>query len=393
MRKTAKKCAVLVMVAVLLFALVAVCLVGCNKDKSNFTDMIGRKLTINPGTYQRVACIGAGALRMYSYIGDLSLLVAVEDIDNTTREGRPVMFDQAARPYQLANKELFDSIEQSCGIGGPQHQTVADYDEILLECDADIIISELEDVAAADAIQQKVGVPVVTVKYGANGVFDQNVKDSFTMLGKIFGKEQRAAELNAFIDAQTKLISDRTANVAEADKKSVYICGLGNWGTTNHLMTAQNYAPFNVAHIKNAVSGLVKDGIQEIELEALEALGGSIDIMVVDSAAVKNVKPMATKLNSAHIAALENIKAWQDGEVYLEMPYNAYYTNLEIALVNTWWLAKVAYPELFEDIDMTDKTNEVTRAFLGKDLAAEIFACRASFGGYRQIENPSEFFA
>ncbi|MBQ6541933.1 MAG: hypothetical protein IJL73_05570, partial [Lachnospiraceae bacterium] len=38
------------------------------------TDMIGRELTVIPGSYKRVVCIGAGALRMYSYVGDAALL-------------------------------------------------------------------------------------------------------------------------------------------------------------------------------------------------------------------------------------------------------------------------------------------------------------------------------
>ena len=32
------------------------------------TDLIGREITVKPGSYQRVVCIGAGALRLYSYI-------------------------------------------------------------------------------------------------------------------------------------------------------------------------------------------------------------------------------------------------------------------------------------------------------------------------------------
>ena len=42
------------------------------------TDMIGREVTIVPGSYKRVVCIGAGALRMYSYIGDAQLLAGVD---------------------------------------------------------------------------------------------------------------------------------------------------------------------------------------------------------------------------------------------------------------------------------------------------------------------------
>ena len=387
--KIIRKTIVYVIIAVISIMACAVGFAACNKKEVQgeitITDMIGRQIQITPGSYKRVVCIGAGALRMYSYIGDLSLLVAIEDIDNTTRQGRPAMFDGAARPYQLANKELFDSIQLSCGIGGPQHQQVSDYDENLILCDADIIISELEDVAKAEAIEQKVGVPVVTVKYG-NGVFDENVKNSFIMLGKVFGKEEKAAALNAFIAEQTAMISERTANVAEADKKSVYICGLGQWGRTNHLFTAQNYAPFNVAHVKNVVTDLAQNGIQQIEAEKFENLAPHIDIFIFDGAATDNIRTAYAN------DAFANVKAFADGEVYIEMAYNAYYTNLEIALINTWWIAKVAYPELFEDINMTDKTNEVTRAFLGKDLATEIFACPLSAGGYQKIDIAT-FFA
>ena len=38
------------------------------------TDMIGREVTVTPGGYKRVVCIGAGALRMYSYVCDTGLL-------------------------------------------------------------------------------------------------------------------------------------------------------------------------------------------------------------------------------------------------------------------------------------------------------------------------------
>ena len=87
----------------------------------------------------------------------------------------------------------------------------------------------------------------------------------------------------------------------------------------------------------------------------------------------------------------DSCKAWQDGEVYLEMAYNAYYTNFEIALMNSWFVGKTVYPELFEDIDLVEKTNEVTQAFFGKDLADEIFACPSSFGGYQKIDTKTFF--
>lgn len=348
------------------------------------TDMIGREVTVTPGSYQKVVCIGAGALRMYSYIADVNLLCGVEDIDNTTLEERPKMFDAVARPYVLAYGDVFSTLP-SCGVGGPMAQTAEA--EKILSCAPDIVISEYEDVEKEDALQEQLGVPVITLKAGPKGVFDDAFAGSMKLLGTIFGEEEKADALVSFVERETAEIKARTSNIADADKPGVYICGLGNWGTTNHLMTAQNYISFNIAGVKNVVSGMATDGIQPIEEEAFVALGDDMDIIIMDAAAVKNIAPLYQEDSTM----FDTCKAWTNGEVYLEMAYNAYYTNYEIALINTWFVAKTVYPELFADIDLTAKTNEVTKAFLGQELAEQIFACPSSFGGYQKIDTAAFF--
>lgn len=348
------------------------------------TDMIGREVKVTPESYSKVVCIGAGALRMYTYVGDVALLSGVEDIDNTSLQDRPKMFDSVSRPYVIAYGDTFSKLP-SCGVGGPNAQTAEA--EKILSCNPDIVISEYEDVEKENALQEQLGVPVITLKSGVNGVFDDSFKGSMELLGKIFGTESKAEKLVTYIDEQKKEISSRTADIKEADKPTVYICGLGNWGTTNHLMTAQNYISFNIANVKNAVSGLAKDGIQAIEEEKFVSLGDSIDIMIMDAAAVKNIKP----LYQNNQTMFDTCKAWQNGEVYLEMAYNAYYTNYEIALINTWFIAKMVYPDSFSDIDITEKTNEVTQMFLGQKMADKIYEAPASFGGYQKIDTAAFF--
>ena len=353
-------------------------------EETIITDMIGREVAVVPGSYQRVVCIGAGALRMYSYIGDVSLLCGVEDIDNTTLKERPMMFDSVARPYVLAYGDVFATLD-SCGVGGPNAQAAEA--EKILSCNPDIVISEYEDVEKEDALQEQLGVPVITLKAGPNGVFDDAFDGSMRLLGTLFGNEEKAEALVSYIDAEAAEISERTAAVAEEDKPGVYICGLGNWGTTNHLMTAQNYISFNIAGVRNVVNDLEKNGIQAIEEEKFVSLGEDMDVMIMDTAAVKNIIP----LYQEDPTMFDTCKAWQNGEVYLQMAYNAYYTNYETALINTWLVAKSVYPELFEDVDMAAKTDEVTEVFLGKALAEEIFACPSSFGGYQKIDTVSFF--
>ena len=355
-----------------------------NEETVTVTDMIGRKVTVSPGKYKKVVCIGAGALRMYSYVGDVSLLAGVEDIDNTTLNDRPKMFDSVARPYVLAFGDTFNTLP-SCGVGGPMAQAAEA--EKILACEPDIVISEFEDVDKSNTLQEQLGVPVITLSAGANGVFDEKFSGSMELLGKVFAQEERAAKLVKFVSDERAAIEAKVANIPEADKPNVYICGLGNWGTTNHLMTAENYISFQVAGVKNVVKDLGIQGIGPIEKEKFVELGSEMDIMIMDAAAVTNIMPLYAEDSTLFDAC----KAWQNGEVYLEMAYNAYYTNYEIALINTWFIAKTVYPDAFADLDLTAKTNEVTKMFLNAELADEIFACPSSFGGYQKIDTATFF--
>ena len=385
------KCKKLFVAILAVAMLVSLCACGVQEkpnpnggESVTVTDMVGRQVAVTPGSYKRVVCIGAGALRMYSYIGDVTLLAGVEDIDNTTLAERPKMFDSVARPYVLAFGETFNKLP-SCGVGGPMAQAAEA--EKILACNPDIVISEFEDTEKSNALQEQLGVPVITLGAGSKGVFDEKFTGSMELLGKIFAQEEKAAKLNKFVAEEKAAIEAKVADIPEADKPSVYICGLGNWGTTDHLMTAESYISFEIAGVKNVVNGLGIQGIGPIEEEKFVELGEKMDIIIMDAAAVKNIKPLYAEDKTM----FDTCKAWKNGEVYLQMAYNAYYTNYEIALINTWFIAKTVYPEVFADVDLTAKTNEVTKMFLGAELAEEIFACPSSFGGYGKIDT-STFF-
>ena len=183
-------------ISVLLILCMMFVIVSCTKPEKTpdtkellVDDMVGREIKIIPGSYERVVCIGAGALRLYSYVGDVSLLCGVEDIDNTTLSERPKMFDSVARPYVLAFSETFNKLP-SCGVGGPNAQSAEA--EKILSCRPDIVISEYEDADKANALQNQLGVPVITMKIGSNGVFSEEFQQSIYLLGKIFDREDQA---------------------------------------------------------------------------------------------------------------------------------------------------------------------------------------------------------
>jgi iron complex transport system substrate-binding protein len=225
-------------------------------------------------------------------------------------------------------------------------------------------------------------IPVVTLEGGKDGVFDEKFAKSIALLGKIFDRDARATELIDFINSEKAEIEEIVKDVNPETAPSVYICGLGNWGTANHLTSSSGYAPFKIANINNVTDSMSFNGNVTLEEEIFVSQGKFTDVIILDAAAVKNLKPLLAD----DPTLFDSYKAWQNGEVYLEMAYNAYYTNYEIALINTWFVAKCVYPDLFGDLDMTEKTNEITEKFLGKALAEEIFACPSSFGGYQKID-------
>lgn len=352
---------------------------SADPDTVTVTDLLGREIQLVPRSFKRVVCIGAGALRMYSYVGDMGLICGVEDIDNTALENRPAMFDGSPRPYVMAYGDRLSDLP-SCGKGGPMAQTAEA--EKLLSCNPDIIISELEDAEKSDALQKQVGVPVITLRAGADGVFDKAFTESLSLLGLIFGREARASALVEYIQTEQAAIENAVKGIPEEDKPSVYLCGLGNWGTASHLTTSASYAPLRVAGVKNAVGDIGVTGATTLEEETFVALGDKVDLIILDAAAVKNLAPALKEDGKL----FSSFSAWEKGEVYLTLAYNAYYTNFEIALINTWYIAKTVYPDLFADLDIKAKADEITEKFVGTPLADEMYALPQSYGGYQQVD-------
>jgi len=346
------------------------------------TDGIGRSVTMDPSEIKKVVCVGAGALRVYSYVGDMNLLSGVEDIDNPEKSNR---FLTAARPYYMANADLLRALP-SCGQGGPQHQEPEKIP--LLNCEPDLIVSEYENAEVAAQMEADIGAKVFTVKIGSKACFDDVFLNCITSLGKLLGRESKAKAITDYVDDAKADLHNRTKDIAEQDKPSVYLAGLSNWGQGGLYHTSANYPAFEAANIKNIVSeqDLIPN-TKTIRNTTFESMAPNIDKMILDSFSLKNLKDAYNEDN--HL--FDNVKAVQDGEVYLQLGYNVYYTNLEIALVDAYYDASVVYPEAFTDINIEAKCNEVTTLFNGKALYDEIKAMPDSRGGFQKITNLAEF--
>lgn len=345
---------------------------GSNSDAITVTDLLEREVTIDRNSIENVVCIGAGALRLYTYVGDLDMLSGVEQVEQG--------FLISIRPYQMVNEDLFQSLPL-CGYGGPTGSPDA---EAILECNPDIVFSlYTSDVSAMDTLQQNIGVPVVTLSYGNEEAFDENIKTSISLLGEILNREEKSQELVNYIETMEEDLNGRTKDISDEDKPSIYLGCQSNYGTHGFESSTADYSLFNASNIKNVLDVNGYEGYQSsIDLESI--LEMDPDKIILDAGGLDIFKSQYSDSTKAEV--YNNLTAVKNGEVYLQMPYNAYYTNLEIAYCDAYFDAMVSFPDEFSDITIEDKSNEITEKFLGEEFYSEI--ADSMYGGYQKLNIP-----
>ena len=345
-------------------------------DKRIYT--INDLATINVGaySYSRVVCLGAGALRYYSYVGDLNKLIAVEGIDSATTFG----VGQAVRPYYDANKTVFGALP-TAGLGGPvmNGQLITDAQlETLVNLEPDIIISFLS-AESNQKIVDTLELPVVALSQGQDGVFDEVTMSSLYLLGKIFHKTSEVEHIANYVkDFKADLDTLTVSSI------SYYAGCIGNWGKTNLYGSYKNFPVFDYAKVTNVVdsfSDLVSH--KQVSIDKEKLVDANPSKIFIDSAG------LGTFLADykANKSSYEGISAIENGEVYTLLPYNAYYTNLEIQLTSTLYVASIAHPNdpLFENMDLEAKYDEVFEVFNKKAMYQEYKVRADAYGAYNKI--------
>jgi iron complex transport system substrate-binding protein len=286
------------------------------------------------------------------------------------------------RPYLLANPDLAKL--PVIGQGGPNN---APDPEKILTVAPDVILSTYAtDASAADELQAKTGMPVVVISYGTIGfgttaIFGDWVQDSLRLIGDITGQTEKAQAAIDFIQKARQDLEDRTKDIPDADKPSVYVGGLGARGTHGIESTQGKYALLDVIHAKNVVDETGESGSIMIDKEKL--LAWDPDYIFIDQGGFAAVVEDYQK----NPVFYESLAAVQNGNVYAQLPYNYYNTNLGTAIADAYYLGKVLYPAAFADIDPAQKADEIYQALLGQPVYAQM---AESFGGFKPLNLSEE---
>lgn len=334
-------------------------------EQVTVTDLLGREVMI-PVPVQRVVAIGPGALRLYVYAGNLDAVVGVEQMETG---------DVSGKPYMLANPDLAKL--PIIGLGGPNN---APDPEKILTVKPDVIFSTYAtDVAAADELQAKTGIPVVALSYGHTGfgatnLFGQGVPDSLSLIGQVIGDSAKAQAAVGVLQQALKDLDKRTADIPDANKPSVYVGGLGAKGTHGIESTQGDYSLLNAIHAKNVVDETGKTGSLMVDKEKL--LAWDPDFIFIDRGGFATVVEDYRK----NPAFYESLSAVQNGQIYAQLPYNYYNTNIDTAIADAYYLGKILYPAAFADVDPAQKADEIYTALVGKPVFAQLAAALGGFG-------------
>lgn len=354
--------------AVLLAAAISIlCLGGCGAGQTEsaqqdppatsqtvtVTDMLGRSVEV-PAEAQRLIGIGSSSLRLISYLNAADKVVGVEQSE---------LKDNVTCSYRHVNHETFKNLPV-IGDGGSKGTTPNE--EAIMQAAPDVVFASI-DKDAADALQERTGVPVVCLTL-SNVVFDQAFYDNVNLVGGIVGKQERAADIVRYMEDTRADLEKRTANLPADQVKTAYSAGISFRGGHGFAGTEANFPPFQATNVKNVADVNGASGAFDIDLEAISS--AQPDYVFVESGNLPLVKE-DYEANPSYFSAL---KAVQDGKVSTLIAYRFYATNIELALANCYQVGATVYPAQFADIDPTQKLDEITEFFLGARLSSDLAA-------------------
>ena len=327
---------------------------GCStagSDAGNtrtIADSLNRKVEV-PEKVESIVCVGVGALRYTCYMGAADFVVGVEDY-----EAKAGM----TRLYQYVNFDKFKDLPVIGTNGEP-------YTEEIINLAPQVIVMSAYASVDADDLQEKTGTPVVVIP-GSDTTMDESAFETIRILGELYDMENRSTELTAYLKGIQTDLDNRTKNIPDAEKPSVYVGGVSFKGHHGFEGTEAGYVPFALIHAKNLADTTGQTGAFNIDLE--QVLSWDPDVIFVDFNGMNLINEDYAKNPDYY----NELTAVQEGKVYSQISFRSSASNLETALADAYYAACVIYPEQFGDIDPVEKAGEIFEMLLGTNPYADL---------------------
>ncbi|TAJ44016.1 iron ABC transporter substrate-binding protein [Methanofollis fontis] len=331
------------------------------------TDAMGRSVEV-PAEIDSVVCSGSGCLRYLTYLGAEDLIVGVDDIEHRVEP-------MDARPYFMANPQFRDYplIGEYRGLDDP---------EKILALQPDVIFKTYPEMGYNPVeLQEKTGIPVVTLNYGDIGLHRDDFYTSLRTMGAVLGRDERADEVIAFFDAAIADLDNRTSDAADGTT-AVYVGGIAYKGAHGLQSTEAAYPPFlfinteNVAYdASKGVDGQITGATPVAKEKILE---WDPDVVFIDLATLQLTDGSNAIDELKNDPAYAGLSVRESGEVYGVLPYSWYSQNQGSILADAYFIGKTLYPDRFSDVDPAVKADEIYSFLVEEPVFSEM---NSEFGG------------
>lgn len=319
-----------------------------NSGANNITDMLNRSVQVPSSTGSVVATSPPMTTVIYMIAPDKLNAVNFQWSDDELKYV----------PSQYANFPV---------VGGWYGAQDGSYEEFIAS-EPDLIIESVDegngDLATVQERQEKFGsIPVIAVKDTTN---IEKMGESIFFMGEIVGAEDSANALNDFNNKYLDKVHQKSSQLSDSDKKTVYYAEGDDGLKTNPSSSSHGQLIYLVGGINVADSLSQGNTSSSIQVSIEQVITWNPDVIITTDP--EFYSKVYNDSNWAQINAVKNHNVYlspQSPFKWFDRPVGA---NMIIGLP---WTAKVIYPEQYQDIDMVEVTKEFYSDFYHIDLSKD----------------------
>jgi iron complex transport system substrate-binding protein len=303
-------------------------------------DSLARRVTV-PGTVDRIISLEPEVTRIIVALGAGEKLVGIDFFLRYHDHLFPLVFPQGDRLPVVSNQ------------GQDLH-----YEEAL-RLRPDVIFTSPSESRAAEAIEKKMRAPVAAL--ASMGRFDGLLAEIET-LGRIVGREDRAAGLVSYLKARLEEAGRPFAAAGSAAGPSVY---LSFWGSL--VRTPVSYEPVEAAGGRNVASGALPDhlGTAALTISLEKLLVWDPDVILIQGNYLPSERQVTVEgvLRDPRLASLRAVRT---GRVHYTFGF-WYWWDPALVLVETLHLARLFYPAGAPSGDLVRTGDEIFKEIYGTE--------------------------
>jgi iron complex transport system substrate-binding protein len=311
---------------------------GQDRGPLTFVDSLGRTVVI-PGKVERIISLEPEVTRIIVALGEGKRLVGIDFFLRHHDRLFPLVFPPSERLPVVSNQGQDLNYEEA------------------IRLRPDLIFSSPSEFRMTEAIERKMSVPVAAL--ASMGKFRDLVTEIET-LGRILGRERRAAELATYFTARMESVRRAAAASGAADGPTVY---LSFWGSL--VRTPVSYEPVDAAGGSNPASRLLPSylGTAGATVSIEQILRWDPEVILVQG----NYPPAERRVTVESIlrdSRLASVRAVRTGRVHYTFGF-WYWWDPALVLIETAYLARLFNPGRFPDFDLVREGDEIFKEFYG----------------------------